>query len=194
MSVDTDRRLVRVIATGVIDLDALYEARDALWAIPEASQHDLLFDFTAVTMLQVSGQRSTTVLETLAARAGQLDQASPQQRLLIVAPQPWLYGLCRMYAVYRARSHPRRVVVGATLAEALALLDRPAAESDVASGVQSVAASFTRLSEIVLGDDGVLSLISGFAASDQVRVRGTVPSVPAPWAGTRRRRRASRCR
>jgi hypothetical protein len=126
MHLDTDRRLVRVLASGVITLDQLYAARDALWEVPEASQYDLLFDFTAVTMLQFAGQRSTEVLDTLATRAGQFDHASREQRLVIVAPQPWLYGLARMYAVYRQRRQPRRVVVGKTLHEALALLGSPA--------------------------------------------------------------------
>lgn len=95
----------------------------------------------------------------------------------------------RAGAVGEDAAHGGRVLDGGDDAQATARVSL----SDVASDVPSVVRR-TRLSGIVLRDDRLLGLISRVPAGAEVRVRGTAPSVRVPWAGTRRRHRASQCR
>jgi hypothetical protein len=82
-------------------------------------------DFTEVEALLLCGESATMSMEALDLIAARYDSGTPERRMAIVAPQPWLYGIARMYAVYRQREHPRAVRVCRNLDEARALLAGP---------------------------------------------------------------------
>jgi hypothetical protein len=121
VQVEPTSRWVIVRASGVLTLDDFQRIQDAVWAVPEAEEYDRVLDYTEVLLVQFGGP-FTEALEALGMRASVVDHAGPSVRMALVAPQPWLYGLFRMYVVFRLLQHPRELRVFRHLSEALAWL------------------------------------------------------------------------
>jgi hypothetical protein len=120
--VDHDRKLVVARGYGVFLAGDIFGYQRDVWSRDDVAGYDELVDMTYVSEVDLpSAQR----IRDLASVAAGMDVRSSPSRFAIVAPSDLIYGLGRMFQVYR-ESEPRSskaVGVFRTIAEAVAFLN-----------------------------------------------------------------------
>jgi hypothetical protein len=96
--IDHSRRLVLVVAHGVLSPDDMFNYQREVWSRTEVVGYAELVDMTEVEEL---GNPSAARIHSLAKLAAGMDQPGRSAKFAIVAPQDEIYGLGRMYEAYR---------------------------------------------------------------------------------------------
>jgi hypothetical protein len=120
--IDHERRLVVARGYGVFVADDVFGYQREVWSREDVAGFDELIDMTHVSEVDLpSAQR----IRDLAAVAARMDLRSTPSRFAIVAPSDLVYGLGRMFQVYREAEPRSSKAVGVyrTIAEALAFLN-----------------------------------------------------------------------
>jgi hypothetical protein len=96
--VDHDRRLVLCEAHGTLTAEDIFRYQQEVWSRTDVVGYDELVDMSDVDPSIVT---SPAAMRELAQLAAGMDPLTGQSRFAIVAPQPALFGLGRMYGTYR---------------------------------------------------------------------------------------------
>jgi len=120
-SIDHERRLVRVTASGVITPEVLFDYQKAVWSDPAVEGFDELVDMSAVEGVEEPSHSNVSALASFSAK---MDGADKPTKLAIVAADDLLFGLGRMYQAYREMKpeSKKEVAVFRSMPEALAWL------------------------------------------------------------------------
>jgi hypothetical protein len=119
--IDHQKRIVLARAYGLFTPGDVFEYQQTAWAAPEVGGYDELVDITDVTDVSLPSAQGIQEIASVAAR---MDVAAAASRFAIVAPTDLVYGLGRMFKVYREADGrgSKEVGVFRTLEEALIFL------------------------------------------------------------------------
>jgi hypothetical protein len=120
--IDHERKLVVARGYGVFVAGDIFGYQREVWSRDEVAGYDELVDMTHVAEVDLpSAQR----IRDLASVAAGMDIRSSPSRFAIVAPTDLVFGLGRMFQVYREAEPRSSKAVGVyrTMAEALAFLN-----------------------------------------------------------------------
>jgi len=116
-----DLHLTVCTLSGIVTLAEVRKFQFELWSIPLTGRYDCLIDISPMDSLELLDSGAETMNE-ITTRVARLDTGTIANRLFLVAPKDWQYGLARMYSQYRMMKHRRRTYVVRSMTRAFELL------------------------------------------------------------------------